>query len=169
MARAFGDDALGYFTKRLPAAPTRAALATALRQAQRHKAFDGSTFIAWAVDGTTVGRGQQSACTLCRPHGQNAGQITSYHYHPALVSDVGTGLTLPFDVEPRGPGNSEYAAGQRLLRCAVNTLRPRFADHVVVIGEFATAPFLHAGGDLHLRVAVRLTCATSPPARLPLL
>ena len=59
------------------------------------------------------------------------------------TSVVGTGLSLPFDVEPYGPGDSEYSAGQRLLRRTVDNLGPRFADYVVVDGEFATAPFLH--------------------------
>jgi hypothetical protein len=74
----------------------------------------------------------------------------------ALISVVGTGLTLPCDVEPYGPGESEYGAGQILLRRAVGALGARFADYVVVDGEFATAPFLHAVGDLHLRVVARL-------------
>jgi hypothetical protein len=152
----FGDDVLGYFTERLPAAPTRTALAEALRQAKRHKAFDDSPFIGLAVDGTTVGRCQQSACKLCRPHRNAAGQITGYRHHLTLISVVGTGLTLPCDVEPYGPGESEYGAGQILLRRAVGALGPRFADYVVVDGEFATAPFLHAVGDLHLRVVARL-------------
>ncbi len=156
VATSFGDDVLGYFTERLPAAPTRTALADALRQAKRHKAFDDSPFIGLAVDGTTVGRCLQSACPWCRPHRNHAGQITSYRHHLTLVSVVGTGLTLPLDVEPYGPGDSEYAAGQRLLRRAVDALGPRFADYVVVDGEFATAPFLHAVGDLHLRVVARL-------------
>ena len=73
-----------------------------------------------------------------------------------LISVAGTGLSLPLDVEPYGPGDSEYAAGQRLLRRAVNALGPRFADYVVVGGELATAPFLHAVGALGLKVVARL-------------
>jgi Transposase DDE domain len=156
VATSFGDDVLGYFTERLPAAPTRAALAAALRQAKRLKAFDLSPFIGLAVDGTTVGRCHQSTCKLCRPHRNAAGQITGYRHHLALISVVGTGLTLPCEVEPYGPGESEYGAGQILLRRAVGALGPRFADYVLVDGEFATAPFLHAVGDLHLRVVARL-------------
>jgi len=154
--RAFGDDALGYFTERLGASATRAALALALHQAKRHKAFDDTPFIGLAVDGTTLGRCQTRGCRLCRPHRNKARQITGYRHHLVMISLVGTGLTLPFDVEPYGPGDSEYAAGQRVVRRAVGLLGPRFADYVVVDGEFATAPYLHAVGDLHLRVVARL-------------
>lgn len=39
-----------------------------------------------------------------------------------MMSVVGCGLPLPFDIEPYGTGDSEYAAGQRLLARAVNGL-----------------------------------------------
>jgi hypothetical protein len=68
---------------------------------------------------------------------------------------VGT-LTLPVDVEPYGPGDSEYTAGQRLLcRVRVN-LGSCFIDYVVVDGEFATAPFLHVAGKAGWPVVARL-------------
>src|SRR5712691_2744142 len=51
---------------------------------------------------------------------------------------------------------SEYAAGQRLLRRAIERLGVRFAAYVVVDGEFATAPFLHTAGDLGLPIVARL-------------
>jgi hypothetical protein len=127
-----------------------------LHQAKRHKAFDDTPFIGLAVDGTTVGRCQTRGCRLCRPHRNKARQITGYRHHLVMISVVGTGLTLPFDIEPYGPGDSEYAAGQRVVRRAVGLLGPRFADYMVVDGEFATAPYLHAVGDLHLRVVARL-------------
>ena len=69
---------------------------------------------------------------------------------------VGTGLTLPVDVEPYGPGDSEYNAGRRLLRRAVGNLGRRFADYVVADGDFAKAPFLHDAGNLGLFVVARL-------------
>jgi hypothetical protein len=69
-----------------------------------------------------------------------------------MISVVGTGLSLPCDVEPYGPVDSEYGAGQRLLRRA---LGPRFANYLVVDGA-ARAPFLHAAGDLGLSVVARL-------------
>ena len=73
-----------------------------------------------------------------------------------MVSVVGTGLSLPCDGEPYGPGDSEYAAGQRLLRRVIGSVGKRLAQYVVVDGEFATAPFLHTAGELGLRVVARL-------------
>jgi len=156
VSRAFSDDALGYFTERLRRAPTRQALADCVRRAKRNKAFDGSRFIGLSVDGTSVGRCHTSHCQLCRPWRNQARQIQGYHHNLALISVVGTGLTLPLDVEPYGPGDSEYAAGQRLLQRAVHRVGPRFADYVVVDAEYARSGFLHLAGDLGLRVVVRL-------------
>jgi len=152
----FGDDALGYFTERLDPTPTRAALVGILRQAKRNKAFETSGGIGLAVDGTSVGRCVTSRCPLCRPYRNADHQIVGYRHHLALISVVGTGLSLPFDVEPYGSGDSEYAAGQRLLMRAIHQLGARFAAYVVVDGGFATAPFLHTAGDLGLPVVARL-------------
>ncbi len=79
-----------------------------------------------------------------------------HHHKLVMVSVAGTGLSLPVDVEPYGPGDSEYSGGQRLLRRAVKALGVRFADYVVADGEFATVPFLHTAGDLGLKVVARL-------------
>jgi len=154
--RSFGDDALGYFTERLDPAPTREALAQMVRQAKRNKAFDECRFIGLAIDGTGVGRTTDGACCLCRPYRNADKEVVGFRHHLVMISVVGTGLSLPCDAEPYGPGDSEYAAGQRLLRRAVENLGGRFADYVVVDGEFATAPFLHTAGDLGLPVVARL-------------
>ncbi len=156
VSRAFSDDALAYFTERLDPRPTREALAHVLRQAKRNRAFETCGGIGLAVDGTTVGRCASGACGLCRPHRNVDQEIVSYRHHLVLASVVGAGLFLPFDVEPYGPGDSEYASGQRLLGRAVGRLGVRFAAYVVVDGAYATAPFLHAVGELGLPVVARL-------------
>lgn len=152
----FGDDALSYFTERLEAGETRTALATTVRLAKRNKAFDNTRFIGLAIDGTTAGRCRRWGCPLCRPFRNANKQIIGYRHHFAAISVVGAGLSLPFDAEPYGPGDSEYAAGQRLLRRAVENLGKRFADYVVVDGKFATATFLHTAAELGLPVVARL-------------
>ena len=156
VSTSFGDDALGYFTERLDPGPTRAALRDAVRLAKRNKAFDNCRFIGLAIDGTTAGRSSSPECVLCRPFRNAKKEVTGYDHRFAAISVVGAGLSLPFDVEPYGPGDSEYAAGQRLLARAVNALGVRFADYLVVDGEFATAPFLHAADRAGVPVVARL-------------
>lgn len=156
VAQGFGDDTLAYFTERLAPGPTRTALAATVRRAKRNKAFGPSRWIGLAIDGTGAGHRQAEGCTLCHPLRDAQGQVSGYLHHFELISVVGTGLTLPFDVEPYGPGDCEYVAGQRLLQRAVAQVGPRFADYVVADGAFATAPFLHVAGDLGLRVVARL-------------
>jgi len=68
----------------------------------------------------------------------------------------GSELTLPFDVEPYGPEDSDFAAGKRLLRRAVSTLERRFADYVVGDGEYAMASFLNLAMELGLKAVARL-------------
>lgn len=152
----FSDDTLGYFTERLNLAHIRQALATVLKRAKRNKAFDAHALIGLAVDGTGAGRSRKARCALCRPVRDAQGRTAGYHHKVTAISLVGCGLVLPFDVEPYGPGDSEYNAGHRLVRRAIAHLGKRFATHVVVDGEFATAPFLHTVGDAGLYAVARL-------------
>jgi hypothetical protein len=156
VSRGFGDDALRYFTERLHPAPTREALASVLHRAKRNKAFEGCHFVGLALDGTAGGRRQKCSCSLCRPYHNAARKIVGYRHHLVLAAVVGGPSTLPVDVEPYGPGDSEYSAGQRLLRRVRASLGARFIDYVVVDGEFATAPFLHTAGELGWPVVARL-------------
>lgn len=152
----FGDDALAYCTERMDPEATRLALAAALHQAKRNKAFENSRLLGLALDGTSAGRTYKEPCPLCDPIKDSKGEVHGSLHHFVLISVVGVGLTLPVDVEPYGPGDSEYAAAQRLLRRAVDHLGPRFADYVVGDSEYATAPFLHAAAAVGLPVIARL-------------
>jgi len=128
VSRSFGDDALSYFTERLDPAVTRRALVMAVHQAKRNKAFDACRFIGLALDGTGAGRSQEAGCAWCRPHRNQKQEIVGFHHQLVMIRVVGTGLTLPLDVEPYGPGDSEYSAGRRLLRRTIGNLGPHFAD-----------------------------------------
>jgi len=130
----FGDDVLGYFTERLDVDRLRNAAVGVVRQAKRNKAFQESRWIGLAIDGTGAGRSQENKCEGCHSIRNDKKEIMGYHHKLVMISVVGTGLSLPLDVEPYGPGDSEYAAGQRLLQRAVKNLGPRFADYVVVDG-----------------------------------
>ena len=155
VGQCFGDDALGYFTERLDPAVTREALIGILRRAKRNKAFQNSAFLGLAIDGTGAGRSSTQVCGLCRPC-HRAQRLCGYGHSLATMSVVGTDLSLPFDAEPYGPGDSEYMAAQRLLVRAVAHLGVRFADYLVVDGLYASATFLHAAQHAGLHVVARL-------------
>lgn len=131
-------------------------MAGVVRQAKRNKSFQESRWIGLAIDGTGAGRSRERKCKGCRPVRNEKKEIVGCHHKVVMVSVVGTELSLPFDVEPYGPGDSEYRVGQRLLRRAVEHLGARFADYVVADGAYATAPFLHAAGESGLKVVARL-------------
>jgi hypothetical protein len=156
LQKSFSNDALNYFVERLDPATTRSALIAVVRHAKRGKAFPDCRFIGLALDGTGAGRSQQSHCVWCRPIRDAQHSVIGYHHKLVTLSVVGTGLTLPFDAEPYGPGDSELAAAQRLLPRALGSLGPRFADYLVVDGAYAGAPFLHAANRLGLHVVARL-------------
>ena len=152
----FGDDALAYCTERMNPDRTREALAGVMCQAKRNKAFENSRFIGLALDGTGAGHTCKAPCALCHPVKDSKGVVCGHLHHFVMISVVGTGLVLPFDVEPYGPGDSEYAAGQRLLKRAVSLFGPRFADYVVADAKFSTAPFLHTTDAVNLPIVSRL-------------
>jgi hypothetical protein len=128
VSRRFSHEALSSFSERLDPNLRRQAAVTALPQTKRHKAFDDGRFIGLALEGTGAGRWEEKGGDFCRPVRHPKGEILSYPHQRAMISGVGTGLTLPLDGEPYGPGDSEYNAGRRLLRRAVGNLGRRFAD-----------------------------------------
>jgi hypothetical protein len=156
IGQGFGDDTLAYFTERLQAEPLRQALADMANRAKRNKAFQENRFIGLAIDGTGAGSSSRRVCADCRPVRNADQEITGHKHELVMISVVGTELVLPLDVEPYGPNDSEYAAGQRILKRAVQHLGRRFADYLVVDGKFATAPFLNTATGVGLPVVARL-------------
>ena len=144
----FGDDALAYFTERLDPQHTRTALSEAIRQAKRNKVFDHTRFIGLALDGTGAGYTQKEPCPLCHPVKDGKGTIHGHLHHFAMLTVVGTGITLPLDVEPYGAKDSEYAAGQRLLKRATGRIGRRFAQRDRDRGRMAHRLSAPAGGEL---------------------
>jgi len=151
----FSDSTLGYFTERYKTKVVREALVCSAHRAKRNKAFAGAPLVGLAVDGTEMGQYSTQRCPFCRPHDEDRPQ-RGYRHGVCALSVVGVGITLPLDVEPYGPGDSEYAAGQRLLQRAIPALGVRFAQYIVADAKFATAPFLHAAGDQGMHVLARL-------------
>jgi len=150
----FSEDALSYFTERLDSGPTRQALFSIVQRAKRNKAFENSSWIGLAIDGTSAGwRTQQGARSVARSatHSNRSSAINTIRHDQR----VGTGLSLPLDVEPMGLEIASMLP-ERLLRRVIGSVGKRFAQYVVVDGEFATAPFLHTAGDLGLCVVARL-------------
>jgi hypothetical protein len=156
LSRGFGDDALAYFSERVDPDVIRRRLAETLKLAKSNKVFEEAAFIGLAVDGTGVGHTTRTPCPLCHPIKDAGNKIPGHNHTFVMISVVGAGITLPFDVEPYPPGDSEYAAGQRLLQRAVSLLGPRFASYVVADAKFATAPFLHCCDQVGLPVIARL-------------
>jgi hypothetical protein len=156
VGRSFSNDTLSYFTERLSPDRARTALATVCQRAKRNKVFDNQRYIGLALDGSTAGRCSQTGCAFCHPHKNEDQQTICFLHHFVMISVVGADVNLPFDVEPYPEGDSEYTAGQRLLRRAVAKLGPRFADYVVADSKFATAPFLHVAGEVGLKILAPL-------------
>lgn len=156
--RVFSEDSLAYFNERLDPRPTRAALAATAKRAKRNKVFRGQARIGLAIDGTGAGRchAKSKVCELCRPYCDDDGNVLGHKHELVMVSVVGVGLSLPIDVEPYGQGDSELAAGRRLLARIMEALGSRFADYVVADAKYAAAPFLNEAARLGLHAIVRL-------------
>ena len=136
--------------------PPRPALGQSVRRAKRNKAFEQARFLGLALDGTSAGWRTTAGCSLCHPVRAATHQVTGHLHRLVLLSVVGSGLTLPVDVEPSGPGDSEDC--RRAPPAAPRGARPRSPVRRRPwwsTAGFATGPFLHTGGTRGLRVVAR--------------
>jgi hypothetical protein len=156
VSRAFGDDALAYFTDRLALARLRETLAGIARRAKRNKAFTDRRLIGIAIDGSKAGRFDEPCCDLCVPIYDAKHEVVGYQHQLSMASIVGGALTLPVDIEPYREKDSELGASKRLLVRVLKGLGKRFADYVVVDALYAGAPFIELVGRCTLRVIARL-------------
>ena len=154
----FSEDSLAYFNERLDPNGPRRALAETVKRAKRNKAFHGHRRTGLALDGTGAGRcsAKTKVCRLCRPSHDADGQLVGHKHELAMIAVVGTGICLPLDVEPFGQGDSELAAGTRLLRRTREALGGRFAEYVVGDAKYGAAPFLNEVTRLGVHAVVRL-------------
>ena len=53
----------------------------------------------------------RQSCPLCRPFRNRQKEIVGLRHHCVMISVVGTGPSLPFDVEPYGPGTASTVPG----------------------------------------------------------
>jgi hypothetical protein len=158
ISRRFSEDSLAYFDDRLDASVARTALACALKRAKRNKAFRGCGLIGLAIDGSGMSRtnSRTKVCALCRPERDAKQKVIGHRHELAMISVVGAGISLPFDVEPYGEGDSELSAGKRLIARAAAALGKGFADYLVADAKFAGAPFLSQACELGIDVVVAL-------------
>jgi hypothetical protein len=158
LSREFSEDSLAYFDERLNPAGPRAALVCALKRTKRNKGLGGRELIGLAVDGSGVSRtsSRSKVCALCRPTRDAKKQVIGHHHELAMISVVGAGISLPFDVEPYGEGDCELTAGKRLVVRAAKALGRGFADYLVADAKFGGAPFLNQVRELGIDVVVAL-------------
>lgn len=158
ISKRFSEDSLAYFNERLDPSVTRGALVGTAKRVKRNKAFRGHPRTGLAIDGTGAGRcsAPTKVCDWCRPYHDADGNVSGHRHEMAMIAVSGVEMPLPLDVEPYGQGDSELAAGTRLLERAVASLGPRFADYVVADAKYAVSPFLNKVSGLGLRAVVRL-------------
>ncbi len=141
-----------------------------MKLAKRNKVFEETAFIGLAIDGTGAGRTTKEACPLCHPVQDAQGKVTCQIHHFVMISVVGAGITLPFDVEPYRPGDSEYARGQALAETggepSRTTLR-RLCGGRREVRHRALSPHRRCGGSARPGAPERRTCRNSPRRSKP--
>jgi len=75
-------------------------------------------------------------------------EIAGYRHHLVMLSVVGTGLSLPIDVEPYGPGTAKYAAGLSPVQARRKPDRGLLVDQLIAEASQHTLTVPHGQESL---------------------
>lgn len=138
-------DTVAYALERCDPEPLRMILADAARLAKRKKVFERlypDAYWVGALDGIETYKSKKGCCATCcqRNVGTEREPIIEFYHREVALQLVGVTPACILDEEPVLPGETEAAAGVRLLE-RFHKRMPRFLDVVTLDGFYLQAPF----------------------------
>lgn len=145
-------DTVAYALERCDPEPLRMMLAETARMAKRKKVFQRlypDSYWVGALDGIETYKSKKGYCSNCcqRNVGTEEEPVIEYYHREVLLQLVGVTPAYILDEEPVLPGETEAAAGARLLE-RFHKRMPRFLDVVTLDGFYLQAPFANKILDL---------------------
>lgn len=139
-------DTVAYALERCDPEPLRMMLADVARQGKRKKVFQRrypDSHWVGALDGIETYKSKKGCCSTCcqRNIGTEKEPIIEYYHREVVLQLVGVTPACILDEEPILPGETETAAGVRLLE-RFHKRVPRFLDVVTLDGFYLQAPFV---------------------------
>jgi len=138
-------DTVAYALERCDPEPLRMMLAGAAQLAKRKKVFERlypDSHWVGALDGIETYKSRKGCCATCcrRNVGTEQEPIIEYYHREVVLQLVGVTPACILDEEAVLPGETEAAAGVRLLE-RFHKRMPRFLDVVTLDGFYLQAPF----------------------------
>jgi len=145
-------DTLGYALERYDPDPIRRMLTRIGQQAKRKKALRRlypDAYWVGALDGVETLKSRKRHClTCCTREIEVGGQtVTEYYHRDVVLQLVGVLPAFPLDQEAVLPGETETAAGLRLLE-RFHQRVPRFLDVLTLDAFYLQAPFVNRALEL---------------------
>lgn len=139
-------DTVAYTLERCDPEPLRIMLADIARLAKRKKVFKRlypDSHWVGALDGIETYKSRKGCCSSCceRNVGTVEKPIIEYYHRTVVLQLVGVTPACILDEEPILPGETETAAGVRLLE-RFHKRMPRFLDVVTLDAFYLQAPFI---------------------------
>lgn len=138
-------DTVAYALERCDPAPLRMMLAGTASMAKRKKVFQrlySDAYWVGALDGIETYKSKKRCCSACcqRNMGTEQEPIIEYYHREVALQLVGVTPACILDEEAVLPGETETAAGVRLLE-RFHKRMPRFLDVITLDGFYLQAPF----------------------------